>query len=382
MALATINNLPANAHARRVTCNMILNASCCPPELSPILERLRDSDWQFDRLDKSELEHLYGFIDEELCSSVRLEYEVDTRSMRDYVFPTWKTSSLPAWFEGRREVDCRLCGHQHNRYEFLARNNSGGNDIWMGSTCIRKYEIVVDGAATAEAAWEALSKAMSVSKKAQSRQAWREEHPDHAEVMTTIENAVGIASQRSSWLYRLLPKGWWQRCKDFNKKYKGADSYYRKNGYLTKKRTEEVWSFSGAISRRGFVVGCKEWQLGIGWHLANEINLFHEAAAAGQDVSMSTIIGGELKHDPGVESAKAHWEKFKADYPGMNEYQRDCIDKLKGMAVDPDDMLSRLSDRQARWLGNIVAEVKDEHAKAAAAAATAAKPKPEIELPF
>ena len=70
-------------------------------------ERLRDSDWQFDRLDKSELEHLYGLIDEDLCNAVRLEYEVDTHSMRDYGLT-----------ESEWSADHRYVGQQVLRYGY------------------------------------------------------------------------------------------------------------------------------------------------------------------------------------------------------------------------------------------------------------------------
>lgn len=379
MAIAIINQVAADAHARRVTLNMTLNSTVCPSRLKPVLLKLKIRNWQFDALAKSELELIYGLVNEALCLQVLSEYEVTTGSMRDYGFPWWRGGSDPVWFDGVHEVDCRLCGHKHNRYEFLASNTAGGTDIWMGSTCIRKFGLTVDGESTAEAAWSKLSKAMNVSKKAQTRKQWQDDHPDHDAVMNKVAEASDLVDHhtgRSTW--NNLPHGMWRRMKAYSKKMKGAVRYYYKNDYLTNQRTADVWVETETETETDSI-----WTPGFGIKEGSAIVALFRAAEAGQDVRDAKVSSdGTVEVDQSILDNKAHWIKFATDHPNMNSYQRDCILKLEMMAADPANMQERLSVRQATWLSGIVAEVKDQAQKAKDLEVAKASPPKNIELPF
>ncbi len=347
MALATINNVSADAHARRVTLNLVRHSVACPSDLRAVLNKLAATGWAWNALSSVDMEQIFATVDAELCEVVKAEYEVDTSTMRDYGFPYWRDGKTPDWFVGEHEVDCRLCGHKHNRYEFLARNTQGGGDIWMGSTCIRKFGIVVDGEATAEAAYKALSSAMAVSKKAQKKHKWQTDNPYHAEVMSGFMDGLDACETYMGWRYQSrLPaeyKDWRSYTHALGKALRGAVNYYRKNGYLTDKRTEDVFN-----NHRLRTTSLK-------------IHTILQALRNGEDLSKAIVMDdGSIERDPIVADVCEHWQKF-IDTHTMNDYQKGIIRQLIERVVDPESFQAlgsmRSTPRQLAFFRKIVEEV-------------------------
>lgn len=357
MAIAIINNIPASAHARRVTLNLVRHAASTPADVKAVLNRIHECNYDMTAVTKEDLELVYATVDADLCNSALGEFEVDTKTMRDYGFPYWRTlrdggsiskASTPEWFDGVHEVDCRLCGHKHNRFEFLARNTSGGDDVWMGSTCITKYGLVVDGEATAEAALKALNTAKTASKKAQTMDKWQKEHPDHKATMEALAGALTACEAYVPYgRYRLLPiyRGEYDnRRHNLSKILRGALKYYQAHGYLTAKRTTDVLTNRSTLRE------------------ARVLTAFYKAIVAGRDVSKCLVnADGAIEVDPEIEARVAHWQKFMDDNK-MNDFQRRAITKLRDMATDPTDMKTVLSVRQFEWLNGVVEEVKAQNA--------------------
>ena len=238
--------IEAGAHARRVTLNLAARSDGTPPEIKPIVSRLAMADWDYATLSKTDHETLYAALDNDTTATILLEWEVDTDTIRDWGHPFAQDGSFEPWYTGGdREVDCELCGHQHNRWEFLASNRVNGRTCWMGSTCVEKYKFVVDGEATAEASLGRLRGAVNRAKRAQTRAEWRAAHPTADDVIATITGSVQPALRRMSYrqgrLHNIHVKGWVREMRGFVSRVKAATAYYQKHGYLTDKRTAEVY---------------------------------------------------------------------------------------------------------------------------------------------
>ena len=240
MAIAVLNNVPAGAHAFRVTLNLLQHSTSCPPKLKAAIAKLERADWDRQCLSDIDLQLIYGLVTPEVCETALAEWSVDTSKMRDYAYP-YSSADWETWHTGDWSVDCRLCGHKHNRFEF-PMENSNGNVIWTGSTCIQKFGVVVNGEATAERALDLLRKAMNSSKKMQSRSQWQEAHPDHEEVMDLLGDGLYLCTRRVPFrMWRSLPAHWQRDTRELAKKLRATLKYHGKNGYLTDQRTCDVW---------------------------------------------------------------------------------------------------------------------------------------------
>ncbi len=282
-------------HVRRVTLNLIRHAGCCPPELTQILAKLSSDEigWDMRKLDRAENEMIYAMVDEELGKKATAEFEADTDSIIDH-----------------RKCDafCKLCGHQHIRFEFTLRNKAGGRDTQTGSTCIEEYGINVDGEATAEDAIRALRGAISKAKRRADADDWKLDHPSHeADFATLREHRALLAiNQHPVGLWSYLKPQWKRRVKKTISALNQAIKYYDKNGMLTPKRTLDVYLPGGLLV-------C---------FMVDEL----KAAQAKK--------GG----------AKGFWVKFIADNPTMNSYQRRSVDYLAARAYEPSALYQRNKD--------------------------------------
>ena len=190
----TINNVAADAHGFRVTLNIISQSTNCPPDLKAVVETLRDDhNWNRHKLSKVEMESIYAHLDSEVCGHALGEWNVESHRMRDWGFPFWRSDHTEWWDGEHRAVDCQLCGHRDNRYEFPLVNLKTGEEIWTGSTCIVKYGVTVDGDACAETALKKLNSMKKKSKTAQTKDAWEKAYPD-ADVV--IERLCRATSHR------------------------------------------------------------------------------------------------------------------------------------------------------------------------------------------
>ncbi|KFJ10201.1 hypothetical protein DR66_1279 [Delftia acidovorans] len=77
-----------------------------------------------------------------------------TQRVRDSILPLSVGDSLPKAFEEwsvtenvidheRPEEMCELCGQESLRYHFEIRNSLNGNQLWIGSQCILKFDLSV-----------------------------------------------------------------------------------------------------------------------------------------------------------------------------------------------------------------------------------------------
>lgn len=296
----------ANAHVRRVTLNLIRHANCCPTDLRAVIDRLAAAAWDMSALDRRDTEMVYAHVDGDIADKAKAEFVADTQSIVDLyrAFPN-------------HDHCCRLCGHQHIRWEFTLRNIAGGQDTKTGSTCIETYGLCVDGEGTAEEALKRLRAAISGAKRKATREDWQSDHPDHAERMLALRKMrVDMACLRSPWrVYKHLKHDWKGRWKSWMSGAKSVLNYYRKNEFLTEHKTTQ-WK---AVERQGKAM------------LAE-----HAAAEAA------------------IDTHRAYWDKFIADHPNMNDFQRRRMDACRKWNNDPNAL--------GAFDAQLVQEIRDQHA--------------------
>lgn len=223
----------ANAHVRRVTLNLIRHAKCCPRPLRPVLDKLANGvDWDLQALSRKELETIYAHVDEDLGERAKGEFEADTSTIVDLVRGTYDEDYC----------HCKLCGHQHIRWEFDLRNLVGGQDCKTGSVCIEQYGLNVDGETTAEAALAKLRQAISGAKKKAAREDWQEAHPNAAArifELDALHHKIKVRPYRVE--YQGLKQGWNNRAKEYSTKARAIIKYYRREKFLSDLRTEQLY---------------------------------------------------------------------------------------------------------------------------------------------
>ena len=353
MTFSTINNTPADAHAFRVTLNIIMHSSTCPDDLAAVVERLRDDyNWDRNRLTKIELESVYAHLDSEICQQALSEWDAETLRMRDWGFPFWRNDYASWWDGENRAVDCKLCGHKHNRYEFPIVNAVNGNEIWTGSTCIVKYGVTVDGDGCAETALAKLRGIMGKSKTAQKRDAWEKEHPDAEATIDRIRAVMGVCSRKyMPWSLknvvdedgvRILTYTFERQRVAIRKWGKAAIKYFDKHGMLTPKRTDELWTATDA----GWVDG-----------------MILEMVDA-----VATTIERVEENSPAT-----NWSRFIAAHPRMNRYQRSQIEYLQRNSISRSQCypskLALIEEIEEQHKAPTAAKTEDEAAAKAAAKA-------------
>jgi len=215
-------DLPANAHVKRVTLNLIRLSKSCPPSLKPILDRLaNDCEWDWKALTRVELETIYAEVDDDTAYRARTEFQADLETVIDH---KWNSD----------HINCKLCGHNPIRFEFLLRNVSGGEDVWTGSTCIEEYGINVLGAATAEAALKALRAVLSLKRREYDCHAWNEHFPFAGIRLDKLNDLLNTLSEPvMADEFASLPAGWFDNVEKFGRAVDGLFRLHRKHGYLT-----------------------------------------------------------------------------------------------------------------------------------------------------
>lgn len=319
-------------HIRRVTLNLIRHANCCPDQLRPALERLEARDWELDALDRRDVELIYAYVTDDLGDRAVAEFEADPTSIIDH---------------RASDATCKLCGHQHIRWEFRLANIQGGSDAWTGSTCITKYGLNVKGAQTAEEALALLQGAIREGIRKAEREAWQDEYPDHADKLRAVREARDWAK-----LYRDGPRGvpykllgvtWKEPVKELLKKTKAIAKYYEKWGYLTDLRTGQVYGEHSVID---------EW------------NRLRSARDRAKKV---------------LDERRAFWDEILTT-PDLTSYERSLCARWQTYGDLPADLPSFYADK---WV-----EIKakyDAHKSGPAPTATHTSPLgliPEDDLPF
>lgn len=164
---------------------------------------------------------------------------------------------------GRCAGHCRLCGKGDSRddganrdklrYEFKLTNIAGGQDLWVGSSCILQHGLHVDGAANAEQAEEILRKSLAEHMRIWKIEAWKAANPDHETIPELWERT------RREPYFMSYPhdfyRAWgfqdaYHALRDWRKLFKPfrtASRFYERKDFLTEQKTEqwrkwqEIW---------------------------------------------------------------------------------------------------------------------------------------------
>jgi hypothetical protein len=208
------------------------------PVLNQVLRTLREENFDMDRLEEDDLELIYAAFDEKMTTEVCGEFyfHASMGNIRDL---------------GKCEGHCDLCGKGDSRddgenedklrYQFRLTNNAGGDDVWVGSTCIIQHGLHVDGAANAEQAKEILKKTLQEHLQMWKIQAWQEDNPDH-ETIPELWNQFRLMH------YKTYPVEFWavfgfdmwtdliNPSRRMLKPFRTASRFYERTGYLPDNR--------------------------------------------------------------------------------------------------------------------------------------------------
>lgn len=294
----------ANAHIRRITLNLMRHAASCPDDVVVVADKLAEARWDWNVLTKLEAEVIFTYVTGPAAEAALGEFFADTRTIHDITRD--RGTADRAYIDDDGDTHCPLCGHKHIRWGFVVRNDAGGKDFRCGSSCVIQYGLRVDGEATAEAALKKLNAAIAGMQQKATREDWQEQRPDHEDQMAIVAQAEDIVA-RCAWKHpRQLPYkvrarmrdawgGWPDRVwKEWAKNARAAGKYYRKNAFLTAKRT--AWLDGGGLESARAIV-------------------------AQYEASQMT------RH-------RAEWRRFFAMNPLMNAYKRG---KLTGAMENDDD---------------------------------------------
>ena len=178
--------LPSSgAGYRRIRATSVLGASSQhvqrmqDADLNKALARLRKVNFDMDRLSNRNVELLYAHFDKKMSKKITDEFQ-------------FHASLCNIQDHGTCSAFCDLCGKGDSldggenqdklRYTFKLSNHAGGEDVWVGSSCILQHGLHVDGAATAEEAKEILRKSLQAHLTQWRIEAWQAEHPDHTDI--------------------------------------------------------------------------------------------------------------------------------------------------------------------------------------------------------
>jgi len=218
-------------------------------KLNKALATMRAQNFDMERVEPKLVEYIFATFDDKLTDEITTEFRF---------VPQWTNVKN----HGECIAFCDLCGkgdsleHRENldklRYTFRLQNDAGGEDVWVGSSCILHHGLHVDGARTAEEAERLLNKAFNQAKLQWEIEQWRADNPDHFEIAELWErfrtlriytyhmqfwSALGL--DRSDALRR-----WYKlmgQARDGNRNhFKAAVRQYTKRGALTAGK-HEAW---------------------------------------------------------------------------------------------------------------------------------------------
>ena len=286
----------ATAHVRRVTLNLLRHSACCPDDLRPMLDKLAGPlDWKLDALSDVEKETLYATVDENLANAAKDEFQADLRTAVDHRHNT------DEW--------CKLCGHQHIRFEFDLINTAGGQSTKTGSTCIETYGLNVDGEGTAEQALIALHGAINRLKRVAEKEDWQKAHPEHVAEMDRLRGLYGtLRMNQQPWkLYRFLNDNWNKRCRSMVTRTRAILKYYDREGFLTEKRSAQCYGAEGTTGQGTLV------------------------SAAAMTTELSTA-------QDSYAAVVARWQRFIDACPRMEGWERRRVLTWRDRGIDPESL--------------------------------------------
>lgn len=215
-------------------------------EFVEALKALRAENFDMDRLDDEAIEVIFAVMDNELSDAVIDEFTFVPKlgNIRDL---------------GGCVGHCDLCGKGDSRddganldkirYEYRLTNTSGGQDVWVGSTCILQHGLHVEGARSAEEAEKILRQTMQQHLRQWKIEAWRSANPDHAMIPEHWDKL------RRTWVRTYHAREWSALGLDVHKiqrriyhhvrgrgkqTFRTASKFYARKGFLTEGKTE-LW---------------------------------------------------------------------------------------------------------------------------------------------
>lgn len=202
------------------------------------LEQFRKHNYDLERVGVKHVDAFFGYVDEDVADRIAAEFHFIPR-----IGNVFDHGGVVAY--------CDMCGkgdsldHRENldkiRYTFKLTNREGGNDVWVGSSCILHHQLNVDGARTSEEAEKILMRSLRQHIRMWQIEAWKNEHPDHKDIPALWEkyrrfrvvypavywNAVGVNPSELEIRRRrnLRP-------------FRNAVRFYNRKGFLTEKKME------------------------------------------------------------------------------------------------------------------------------------------------
>jgi hypothetical protein len=211
-------------------------------ELRDVLAAVHRVNFDFGRLPDDSLEVVFAHFDEDFTDRVKGEFEFEPDD------PT------AVKVHDTREAICVLCGKGNSkdtgdnvdqiRFEFRLTNTAGGDDLWVGSTCILNFGLKVRGADTAEEARKLLEQSCRNALKLWKIRQWQAAHPTHAEIPAQYERLCDIARTAAYTAYRYgselrvlgVNPNTWSDSKDLLRRFKTSTRFYQRSGHLTPKK--------------------------------------------------------------------------------------------------------------------------------------------------
>ncbi len=261
----------ADAHTRRVTLTLIRASTRCPDDLVFIVDSLAGAGWDWSTLTQADAEAVYGLVNDDLVEQAKSEFSADTTTVVDLAR---HLADHPEFVDDDGDTFCPLCGHKHLRWGFTLQNTvkadqgiTEGRDLLTGSTCVVQYGLRVDGTMTAEAALEALNKAIAGLMRKAEREDWQKEHPDHRRELAIVAHAEDRIGKRwfsfvNAEARRMLPYPWGSHRNREHAAYakwaRATVKYYATHGYLTAERSEQLYASGGLEQARRIVTAVAE----------------------------------------------------------------------------------------------------------------------------
>jgi len=218
------------------------------PELTAAVDTVVAANYQFDQVQDDLLELIFAYFDADFTARVLAEFRFVPSRDNVRVHP-------------KCEAICTLCGKGDSkeeggnvdfiRFEYRLDNRASGREVWCGKTCIIKYGLRVDGAATSDEARGLLERSMREALRQWEINEWRLAHSDHGSMQDEYQAFRGAwyarpYDDRRLLQYRveLLIGGVAPVSDDSRNRatraFKNAVSFYLRNGFLTDNK-QHAW---------------------------------------------------------------------------------------------------------------------------------------------
>lgn len=215
-----------------------------------------DRNFDLSGLPDDVLEAVFATVDDETMAKVKAEFEFTPRT----------TNIVDL---GAHVGTCALCGKGDSkqtegddnrdklRYHWRLSNIAGGEDLWVGSTCILNHALKVRGAETAEEARAILERTMRECLALWKAEAWRVANPDHAMIPKHYRDLsdfshsfknYGTYGSRGHDIYTLgqTQNGIYWKLRKLTTQMKAVSRFYERKSALTESK-DATWKEARAL---------------------------------------------------------------------------------------------------------------------------------------